>query len=339
MVMNTADSYDFIQMVRIGASETEKLGDREIALKKRDARMLSKARKNTKRETCYICGKQCSSFCNSHSIPQFTLRRISEKGKVVASLQKEIPMLGKDTGLNKAGTFQLICRECDSKVFREYETPDAFINPPTDIVLAEIALKNYLYMISKKTIEKEVYSLLGQRFPHADDFAKEKQSINGYDLCDFQRGYRYAEKSLKKNNGNRYYQGFYAVLNYVVPYAAQSSMILISDFEGNVINNIYNFSPDYHQENIHVAVFPLEKKSIVLLFWEQGKNRYRKFCKQLKKLPIEDQLSAINYLIFAYTENVFLTPNVASIVQKTNHLGMCAGSQPIIHLTFKLVIL
>ena len=117
-ISNYADSYDFIQMICINSPEGEDLGNREIAINKFTARMFSKARANTKRKTCYVCGKACSSFCNSHSIPEFTLRHISEKGKVIATLQKEIPMLGKDTGLNKAGTFQLICRECDSKVFR-----------------------------------------------------------------------------------------------------------------------------------------------------------------------------------------------------------------------------
>ncbi len=316
--MNTTDSYDFIQMVRISSPEDKDLGEREIATNKFSARMFSKARANTKRSTCYICDKQCTSFCNSHSIPEFTLRHIAEKGKVIATLQKEIPMLGKDTGLNKAGTFQLICRDCDSKVFREYETPDAYTQPPTDRMLAQIALKDYLRMISRRTVENELYRLLGQRFPHNDSITDEKQFIGGHDLCDFQRGYNYAEKSLSKNDGNRYYLCFHAILDYVVPYAAQSSIILISDFEDNVINNVYDFSQQYHQESIHISVFPLEKQTIVLLFLEQGKNRYRKFCKQLRKLPLEDQLAAINYIIFAYTENVFLSATVAEEIQKND---------------------
>ena len=314
--MNNADSYDFIQMVRISSPDDEGLGEREIGINKFTARMFSKARANTKRSTCYVCGKQCSSFCNSHSIPEFTLRHISEKGKVVATLQKELPMLGKDTGLNKAGTFQLICRECDSKVFREYETPDAYADSPTDKMLAQIALKDYLRMISRRTVENELYRLLGQRFPHNDSLTDEKQFIGEHDLCDFQRGYNYAAKSLKKNDTCRYYLCFHTVLDYVVPYAAQSSIILISDFEDNVVNNVYDFSPAYHQESIHIAVFPLEKQSVVLLFLEQGKKRYRNFCKQLRKLSLEDQLAAINYIIFAYTENVFLSATIAEKMQK-----------------------
>ena len=33
---------------------------------------------------------------------------------------------------------------------------------------------------------------------------------------------------------------------------------------------------------------------------------------QLRELPLEDQLSVINYIVFSYTENVFLNPDTAT---------------------------
>ena len=33
-----------------------------------------------------------------------------------------IPLLKDDKGINEAGTFHLICRDCDSKIFQDYET-------------------------------------------------------------------------------------------------------------------------------------------------------------------------------------------------------------------------
>ena len=314
--MPEIDPNDLIQMVRIGDSISEDLGDRKIPLNKYTSRLLSKARENAKRETCYLCNKPCTSFCNSHSIPKFTLQNISEKGKVIATLQHDIPTLGEDTGVNKAGTFQLICRECDSKVFADYETPGAYAQTPTDKMLAQIALKDYLRMLSRRFVEKELYQLLGQRNPNYQNFTDEKQFIGDYDLTDFQRGYNHAKKAIEKNNGSYYYLHYYTVLDYVVPFAAQSSIIMISDFEDGVINDIYNFSSDYRQESIHIAVFPLETSSAVMVFAEQGQKRYRKFFKQFRKLSPDDQLSAINYILFAYTENIYLSARIAKQVQQ-----------------------
>lgn len=314
--MPEIDPNDLIQLVRIGDSIPEDLGERRIPLNKYTSRLLSKARENAKRETCYLCGKPCTSFCNSHSIPKFTLQNISENGKVIATLQNDIPILGKDTGVNKAGTFQIICRECDSKVFADYESPDAYAQVPTDKMLAQIALKDYLRMLSRRFVEKELYQLLGQRNPENRNFTDEKQFIGEYDMVDFQRGFNYAKKAVTKSNGPYYYLQFYKVLDYVVPFAAQSSIIIVGDFEDGVVNDIYNFSSDYRQESIHVAVFPLETSSVVMVFAEQGQKRYRKFFRQFRKLSPEDQLTAINYILFAYTENIYLATQIAEQVQK-----------------------
>ena len=76
--------------------------------------------------------------------------------------------------------------------------------------------------------------------------------------------------------------------------------------------------------SIHIAIFPLEKTSMVLLFVESGVKRYRKFIKQLNKLEPEDQLAAINYMVFSYTENTFLCPSTYKTVKKdANFMEVC----------------
>lgn len=318
--MRGMDFSDSIQMVRVGGP-LGRFGKNIIEVNKFATKVFSDAREKAKRDTCFLCDKPCSSFCNSHSIPEFTLRKIAQKGKVIATLQDEIPTLGKDTGVNKAGTFHIICHDCDNKVFKEYETPDAYTKIPTDKMLAQIALKDHLRMISRRHVENEFYKILGERFPNHKNFTDEKQFIGENDLRDYLQSYNYAKKATQKSTGSYYYLCFHAILDYVVPFAAQSPIVMICDFEGNVINDIYNFSPDYKTESIHVAVFPLETQSVVMMFIEQGKKRYRKFYKQLQKLSLEEQLAAINYIIFAYTENVFLSIDVAEKMQK-NHRFM-----------------
>lgn len=36
--------------------------------------------KNATQNKCYLCGNSCTSFCNSHSIPQFVLENLGDNG-------------------------------------------------------------------------------------------------------------------------------------------------------------------------------------------------------------------------------------------------------------------
>jgi len=112
-----------IQMLRLGLDEDEKRSytKNKISLNKKIGRVFSAARKNAKRSSCYICGAPCTSFCRSHSVPKFCLKRIAIDGKVFFSgIQADLPFFGTDSGVNEAGTFQLICRDCDNTLFQDY---------------------------------------------------------------------------------------------------------------------------------------------------------------------------------------------------------------------------
>lgn len=299
---------DFTQMLSL-ESDFENSGERKIPINKFTTRLFKKARANAKGDTCYLCGKPCTSFCNSHSVPQFTLEHITENGNVMETLQGELPTSGKNTGKNQAGTFHIICNDCDGTIFRDYEKPEAYVNPPSDVMLAQIAIKNYLQMISKRKIEIELYDLIERRFDNYTSFPSQGYTTEEIDLKEYQERLQYALKSLNDKWGNRYYLCFHRILDYVVPFAVQSTIPLIVDLEDGLINNIFNTSESYHLEYIQVAIFPLKTKSVVIMFIENGTKRYRKFIKQLQKLNLEDQLSVINFLVFAYTENVFLNPS------------------------------
>lgn len=313
MVNGTLD--DFTQMLSL-ESDFENLGERKIPINKFATRLFKKARANAKGDTCCLCGKPCTSFCNSHSVPQFTLEHITENGNVAETLQGELPTSGKNTGLNKAGTFHIICNECDATVFRDYEKPEAYENPPSDVMLAQIATKNYLQMISKRKVEIELYDLIEQRFDNYTSFPSQGETTEEIDIKEYQVRLQYALKSLDSKGRNRYYLCFHRILDYVVPFAVQSTIPLIVDLEDGLINNTFNRSEKYRLEYLQIAIFPLKAKSVVIMFIEDGTKRYRKFIKQLNKLDAEDQLSAINFLVFAYTENVFLNPSTRKMVRE-----------------------
>lgn len=317
--MDCQDELFQLRMGRLGfpdPAEKERYEEKKVEINQKISRIRSEARNNAKSGKCFICGKECSSYCKSHSIPHFALQNVATNGKVYATLQGEVPTLGKDTGIASAGTFFLICEACDNERFQEYEAPGAYGVRPTDRMLAQIAMKNHLQMISKRKEERELYRILCREYPENSGESEERIAIGDYDLKEYLDGFKCAKKALDDKTGSQhYYLCYFRVLDYVVPYAAQSSIAMICDFEDNVINDIFNRDEKYTVKNIHVAIFPLETKSVVMLFIEDGEKRYRKFYKQLSKLDPDDQLAAINYLVFSYAENVFLNVETAKKMQ------------------------
>ena len=86
-------------------------------------------------------------------------------------------------------------------------------------------------------------------------------------------------------------------------------------------------SPDYHIKEIHLAVFPLKQESVIMLFIDARDKRYRKFYKQLNKLPLEEQLSAINYIIFSYSENVYISKDIdGGVLKNEKFIAACQKS-------------
>lgn len=324
------DSQAEIVRLCLSALEKEKYKAKKVDINKQISQIYSCARRKAKKEACELCNENCGSFCNSHSIPRFVLERIAKNGMLSMTLQGEIPTIDSEIGLNKTGVFHLICPNCDNITFKEYENPQSYNHLPTQKILAQIALKNYLQMVSKRNIEYELYGILADRFPGNEDLFMEKRKISQIDLYEYHKGMRLAIKALSDNIGKNYHVAYFRVLDYVVPFATQTSLSLISDFNDSVINNIYNTDINYFIKNIHVSVFPLENSSVILLFIENGEKRYRNFYRQLNKLDELDQLAAINYIVFSYTENVFINPDVYDKVKKDEKfMDVCKKSTDI----------
>ena len=182
-------------------------------------------------------------------------------------------------------------------------------------------------MIYKRLYEQALYRLMGTELDAPANYVEHNQEIISLDLSEYNSSFNRAKiGSLGKHN-DWYYLCYYNKLNYTVPIAFQGGIVMICDFENNVINDIYNISPDYHTKEIHVAVFPLEQESIIMLFIDTRDKRYRKFYKQLNKLPLEEQLSAINYIIFSYSENVYISKNIDDSILKNEHfIATCQKS-------------
>ena len=56
------------------------------------------------------------------------------------------------------------------------------------------------------------------------------------------------------------------------------------------------------------------------MFIEDGDKRYRNFYKQFKKLPLEEKLSALTYIIFLYSEDMFFSKSIEKEVNDSHVL-------------------
>lgn len=291
-------------------STTEK-----IELRKRYFTLHKEANKLAKPSKCFLCGKTCTSFCNSHTIPQFILKNISDDGLYInINSFLKIPITKELVGINEVDTFYLICNDCDRKYFETYENPRNYNGkeiPQT--MLAEIALKNNLRMQWKRRIETEMYSLSMEllqgttKSSYNDIF---KAAIgNNLDSNEFKNCSEYAIKAIQKQSKG-YYLIDYLILGYTTKLAFQGVVALTTGFENELINNIYYMSSKYRLQYLHICIFPIGEKTHVFLFIQDGDTRYSKFYKKYRRLSLAEKLCVLNYILILYNEEWVLTSSI-----------------------------
>lgn len=214
-----------------------------------------------------------------------------------------------DKGMNNAGTFHLICKDCDNKVFRDYESPENLLKIPSSKMLAEIALKNYLKLLDKKFIEEKLYNL--EKDKYGIEF-EELIKANCRAKIDYKRGFDKARRLSRKIENNGYYLIYHKILDYRVPVAFQSAITLAADLKGNLVNQIYNMDQKYKPAELQIGIFPLKENSAIMMFIDEGSKRYKNFIRQFKDLEMIEQLGVINYIMFLYTEDYFFSKEVGN---------------------------
>lgn len=285
---------------------------------------FSQARDRSKRDTCNYCGENVSALCKSHFVPKYCLKNIASKGEVntINSLV-HLPTNRDSAGVKNAGTFQLICRKCDGRIFQDYENPQNFDRKPTQVMMAQIAMKNYLKYLSKRHLEKEMYQMACEKdpyLPRSGGF----EDICCMDISWYNQQFELAKmRSLEMDSG-KYHLYYFTKVDYVVPIAFQSGIVCLFDFESKIINDIYNFSSLIWE--LHVCIFPLDGSSIVMIFVDNaGMRRYTDFFRKFKKLSEIDKLALINYMIFLYSEDMYLSPKIPNEVWNNKKLIEVAG--------------
>lgn len=281
--------------------------DDEVTIedKKNVSKIIKDARSFAKMNVCFHCCKEVESFCNSHSVPAYSLRNIAKEGKLLTLNQfLKTPHFDLMSGIKSSGVFKIICRKCDNELFSHYENPNNYDNDNLEqALISQIAIKNHLNAISKKHIEIEMLKAIPTH--NGVDMYKISKEL---DLLEYKTSYNLAKKNLEKG-WDEFYVVYYQILDYTVPIAFQDEVNLIMDFDGRVINDIYNYDPSYHIKGIHICVFPLIDKSVIIMFTHKNHvTRYRSFYRSFRKKSNEEKLEIINFIILAYSENFYLSP-------------------------------
>ena len=282
----------------------------EIEFRKEFNKVLRRAQKQSKLEHCLCCGKKVTSFCNSHTLPRFILKSISDNGMVYTSNNYfKMPLTGTESGLNNSGTFKRICNQCDSVIFQDYEDSEKLLVPPRKKVMTQIDLKNTLRMYEKRLNEIELYNIMISEYANEYNFLEllEKQRINKLDLDEIKNEFERDMKILKKECTSSFELIYWKMLDYVTPIAFQGHIALHGDLNGNVINDLYSIKKDYVIENLNLCIFPLEDKTIIIMFVNKDNKKYNNFIKQFKKLRDAEKLRVISFMIFNYSEDFFIS--------------------------------
>ena len=280
--------------------------------RKYSQRQLRKARESIKPDSCILCKSPNNILCHSHTVPQMVLKNICDNGVLYQSskLTETSNFLDINKGIKACGTFRLLCSDCDKQYFKDYESLDSIINPPSDIMLAEIALKNSLFTYDR---QREYKALLKQihRYQLPDDYVANYDNVD-LNIRDAIDDIDFYKTIIEKEEVDGFYLLTRHVLDYTVPIATQSSVVLDRDIEGKAVNIIRDFPIVREKlQAMQLLVFPLNGKSVILAFYHKRDRKYRDLRHQFNRISPEKQLTFINYMIFAYTENYFFAPSVS----------------------------
>lgn len=243
----------FINYSEIEDDERNAMCKNTIPFRKFQSQLLSKSRKDSKLKKCFYCGCETTKFCNSHTLPAFILRNIALDGKLyTVNKVLDCPLFEKESGINSSGTFQLICRDCDSKIFADYENPDNYHSAPTSLMVAQMAMKNYLRQIGKRRGERSLYTNMHNEFLPV---LGQHLEVIDLDLKEYRNGYKKAKKAFLKDWGNEFFLFFCEKLDYVVPIAFQGLLTPLVGLRGELINNVFDKSVKNKMQFLHVSIF------------------------------------------------------------------------------------
>lgn len=73
---------------------------------------------------------------------------------------------------------------------------------------------------------------------------------------------------------------------------------------------------------MHLVIFPLGTGSVILAFYYKRDKLYRKLRHQINSSSEQKILQFLNYLVFAYTENYFISKTIQKTIESDVKLSL-----------------
>lgn len=298
-----------------------------IEIKRKSSQLFRAAYYQSKPERCILCNETKDSYCNSHSVPQFSLRTIAENGKLLQSAALINAVSAEDEkGVKNSGVFHIICNSCDKLYFKDYENIDNIIKKPTDKIMGQIAVKNFLLQISKRLAEQNLYQEQFKKIDQSINFESKLEDIS-LDLKDYFLDFEINKDVVDNNKKNAYHILFWDVLPYQIPIASQGAVTLKKDYKGYPVNNVFDISPDIYMQSLHLLTLPLENQSVVLAFYHKKDKLYSQLRHQLNSIKKDEILKYLNYIIFKEMENYYISTKIEDKIFSNGRLLELAAEQ------------
>ena len=269
---------------------------------------------------CALCGENISGKANSHSVPQSILKNINTDGhycQITCAVGEGLIFgpLGRinRTGLNNTGTFHLLCKECENKTFHNYENPsllnaiaDNRIDLLTDEILAEMMLKSALREKYKKEFSKNL-TILNNEIADKNNCAWNTSTLS--DELNIQEYDSYINKCVDIINNNKVDQFnifYFDILDHSSDFACQTLIAIQKTVTNELINDVYNYDPNYHIVMSHFIVFPLKDKTICLGYClKEEETRLRPFVNYANGLNQASKRKLFQSTLFLHSEEVY----------------------------------
>lgn len=292
--------------------------DDPIGFRKFNSKYRREIDRRTHTDKCYICKKECKGFCNSHTIPRFSLEKIAQDGMLFNNFAPfDIAHIDSQNGVEKSIVFHLICQACDGSIFQDYENEENYVSPPSQVMLAEIVLKLKLRYIWLKHREIEAYKILTENIPSNSDaeyVMRKKLNEAIYFRKKIENEYSYAKNIINSKGtiADSYQIELFAKLPYRTAVAVQEEYVVYVDLQDEIIYNIYDTDNKKikYQRGIYVCVFPMSSFTVLLVFRESNNKDYMDFFSDFNVMTLDQKLQVLNYIIFSYGENYMISPSV-----------------------------
>lgn len=290
-----------------------------ITIKKTHNDLVKYAKEKSKGTKCWLCHKECTSFCNSHSIPRFILEKIAEGGdleNIFTSDNDELDSMMSKSGIRNTLTFNLICHDCDNQYFQEIEDDKKINDIFSELQLNKLAIKILLHYWYTKIVDAnlEIESPKNQMEYNLNtmfQFKKENALLHVLECTEELNEHLDA---IKNKTTIKYNKILDIIIDKEINFACNCEYVPMFDIYGKeVVNDLTNPPKKGNRFGyIYIVAYPIDKnKSHVSMFYRKKYSKYNIIRNQFDNLKtVNDKLQAISNVLVIHSDKFILKPKI-----------------------------